>query len=167
MWWQVGYSAHTPQRKAEFAPPSPPANAGRADGVPRLTNQMRRKPAMRHSSRLPRPAAGGSWAKVEAGGGGGRVGIHTKRVAHTRLCIRKTRPSMAPARVLLVKAGAGAGRQFERSDRPVQQREPRQGHFWRCTHKVVHAQGVAHTTRFVSTAGVLFLKGGCGRWPPR
>ena len=67
----------------EFAPPPPLATAGRADGVSRLTNQMRRRPTTGHSSHPPRRAVGrpeglGGFGhgvgvpKVGGGGGGTR-----------------------------------------------------------------------------------------------
>ena len=55
VWWQVGCSGHAPQQTVEFAPPPPLATAGRADGVSRLTNQVRRRPTTGRSPHSPRP----------------------------------------------------------------------------------------------------------------
>ena len=57
--WQVGCSGHAPPQTVEFAPPSPLATAGRADGVSRLTNQVRRRPTTGHSPHPPQPPVRG------------------------------------------------------------------------------------------------------------
>ena len=83
--WQVGCSGQASPQTLEFAPPSPLAAAGPADGVSRLTNQVRRRPTTGHSPHPPQPTVhwrrgswrgdrGGGVARVGWGGGGVQVG---------------------------------------------------------------------------------------------